>query len=128
MLSKPKRDVKPYLKKKCDSQCFENLLRRDKRCQRCRKTTTLVPSHCYGKKAYPTLRHDLLNLLLLCDECHKWWHAHPIDAWIWFKEKWFGRFTYLQSVKNISFKLNKIHYQNKVDSLNVELNEGDWGE
>ena len=121
--SKPKKEASnSHRISKCDHLLYECLLLRDKECQMCGKTTTLVPSHCYGKKTYPALRHELLNLVLLCDDCHKWWHSNPIEAWEWFEEKYPDRFEHLQWAKNMFTKLNKLHYQERSLVLKEELN------
>ena len=109
--------------KTCDRLVYENLLSRDKQCQRCGRTNTLVPSHCHSKKAYPHLRHDLLNLLLLCDKCHRWWHSRPIQSWEWFVQKWEDRYEYLLVEKNKHVKLNKAHHKQRARELRGEEKE-----
>jgi len=112
-----------YIIKKDDDLCRQILILRDRVCQRCGATEGLVPSHCFGKKAYPNLRHDLLNLLFLCDDCHKeFWHKYPVLAWEWFKKMWPERYEYLMVAKNRIIKLNAIHYQEVAKNLEVELN------
>jgi hypothetical protein len=114
-----------YIIGKDDDLCRQILLLRDKKCQgpKCTATESLVPSHCYGKKAYPNLRHDPLNLLLLCDKCHKeFWHKYPAAAWTWFEEEWPERYNYLVVAKNRIIKLNEIHYREVAVDLEAELN------
>lgn len=47
-----------------------------------------------------TLRWDLWNSLVLCMECHHWWHHNISKAKAWFKSKFPERDEYLQSEKN----------------------------
>jgi len=107
-----------------DSICRKILLIRDGRCQKCGATKKLVVSHCFGKKTYPNLRHDLNNLLLLCNDCHiGWWHKYPTQAWTQFRHRWPDRFDYLMQAKNKIIKLNEEHYKNKRDELKAELKQ-----
>ena len=119
-----------YLITKCDKLCYQILLLRDVRCQRCGSSENLVPSHCYGKKAFPTLRHDLQNLLLFCDDCHKWWHKYPEIAGDWLCDKRPTMYKHLSEASRKSFKLNKEHYQDTAKALQAELKrlESDWGD
>lgn len=113
------------LKKTGDKLCFEALLLRDSgQCQRCGSTRleTLVPSHCYGKKAYPQLRHNLDNLLLLCNDCHaNWWHLNPVEAWNWFMTHFPGRWVSLEPLKNKLTKLSQEHYREANTGLKTEI-------
>jgi len=119
---KPTKEPKlDYAIHNCDSLLYQCLLKRDKKCIRCGSYDKLVPSHCYGKKAYPALRHILLNNLLLCDDCHKWWHANIHDSWIWFVNKFHERYEYLVIKKNEYVKLNKAHYQETAKQLLIEI-------
>ena len=119
-----------YIIKTCDRLCYDLLLIRDVKCQRCESMENLVPSHCYGKKAWPTLRHVLDNQLLLCDDCHKWWHRCPLTAWDWFRTRLPERNDKLITLKWVRVKLNKIHYQDTREILHAELKrlESDWGD
>jgi len=119
---KPQKEAgDKYAISKCDSLLYQCLLRRDKVCQKCGSPDKLVPSHCYGKKTWPSLRHDLLNNLLFCDDCHKWWHAHLYDSWIWFVNEYRERYDYISRAKNLYVKLNKQHYRDTALRLEAEL-------
>lgn len=122
-----------YLIKKCDRLSFEIIKIRDgNMCQVCGRRNTLVPSHCYGKKAYPNLRHEIGNILTLCNDCHaNWWHQHYTEAMTWWRDEWPERAHYVDSIKNLNPKLNRIHYQELAQKLKVTLEDlrlqSDWG-
>lgn len=69
-----------------DALCREYVLKRDRVCQRCGTDKRLQWSHVYTR-TYRCIRWNPLNSVALCAGCHLWWHAHPIDAVDWFKEK-----------------------------------------
>jgi len=52
-------------------------------------------SHIYSRASYHT-RWDLLNSLVLCNGCHRWWHSHPTESGFWFAKKFPARYDYLQ--------------------------------
>jgi len=120
---KPQKEAgSDYIIEKDDGLCRLILLVRDVHCQKCGSRVNLVVSHCLGKKAWPSLRHDLQNLLLLCQDCHdNWWHAHLYDAWIWFVNNYRERYDYISRAKNQYIKLNKQHYQDTAIELEAEL-------
>jgi len=103
---------------KCDFACRQILSKEYFVCQKCKECKPLDVSHCFGKKAYPHLRHDLNNLLLLCNDCHiGWWHKYPKEAWSWFEENFEERYNYLIVAKNKIVKLNKMYYEQKYQEL-----------
>jgi len=122
MIPKPKKEPSSsHARSKCDGLLYQCLLRRDVVCQRCGSSDNLVPSHCYGKGTWPSLRHVLLNNLLFCNDCHVWWHANIHDSWIWFVNTYRERYDYLVIEKNQYVKLNKQHYQDTAIELEAEL-------
>lgn len=54
------------------------------RCRRCGATWNLEWSHIMVRK-YLNTRWDLKNCFTLCDKCHEWWHANPIESAEWAK-------------------------------------------
>ena len=61
------------------------------------RTENLNVSHCFPKGRYTRMRWELDNLLTLTwDEHLEWWHKNPIEAGIWFKEKYPDRYAYLR--------------------------------
>lgn len=71
-------------------------------CVRCGKGHSLQASHVYPKGRYPSLRHNLNNVLTLCNGCHLfWWHRNPLEAADWFREKWPDRAIILSQLKNL---------------------------
>ena len=110
-----------YLKQKCDRLCYQILLLRDVKCQRCGSAINLVTSHCYGKKTWPPMRHELDNLLLLCHFCHsEFWHYSMDSAWVWFDDKWPERSKRLLEISRKKIKLNRVHYKDKAEELQQE--------
>lgn len=54
-------------------------------------------SHVFSKGAHPDLRHDPLNVKILCYHCHiQKWHKDPDIAIRWFKGKFPDRYKYLR--------------------------------
>lgn len=76
-------------------------LRDDYTCQRCGGKPQ--PQGCHWAHIYSRTSHkmrwDLLNSLVLCNGCHRHWHANPIDAENWFKDKFPVRYDYLQDLR-----------------------------
>ena len=59
-------------------------------------------SHIKSKGAYPHLKFDLQNMILLCYNCHIGkWHHEPTEAGVWFKKTFPERYRYLEKVKNV---------------------------
>ncbi len=73
-------------------------LRDERTCQRCKNKPS--PQGCHWAHIYSRtshkLRWDLLNSLVLCNGCHRWWHANPLDSEWWFRMKFLARYDYLQ--------------------------------
>ena len=90
------------IKKKKDDILREKILVRDNRtCQWCGKENLIgrncQMSHVYSKGAHPELRHDPLNVKILCYHCHfQKWHKDPDIAIDWFKSKFPERYKYLR--------------------------------
>jgi hypothetical protein len=69
------------------------LIRDGFKCQRCGagvrpgRGKGLEVAHLMPKGAHPALRHELLNVTLLCHRCHfEFWHKSPILAFNWLVE------------------------------------------
>ena len=77
-----KRTRKPKkrsLRTKADTLFSKYIRGRDKKCQRCGKTTQLQAAHIYSRSILST-RYDYDNALTLCAGCHLYWaHKNPID-------------------------------------------------
>ena len=88
--------------KKLDDITRKIIKLRDKdTCQRCMKRASGQGchwAHIYGRRSY-LLRWDLLNSLVLCAGCHRWWHENPLESDEWFKEKFPARYEWLQFQK-----------------------------
>jgi len=74
------------LRARLDRLAREATFRRDKVCQRCGGEKPLQWCHVHTR-AIISLRHDLDNCLVLCAGDHLWWHQHPLEAIIWFCDK-----------------------------------------
>lgn len=84
------------------------------RCAKCGKPVEGInsqKSHVKSKGAYPHLKFDLQNMVLLCRGHHLyWWHKEPTEAGEWFKKEFPDRFRYLEKAK-------KIHTHHSVEDL-----------
>ncbi|KKL03963.1 hypothetical protein LCGC14_2620860, partial [marine sediment metagenome] len=56
--------------------------------------------HIYSRTSQK-MRWDLLNSFVLCNGCHRFWHANPIDAENWLKNKFPARYSYLQNIRRM---------------------------
>ena len=57
-------------------------------CEKCGRTTSLNSHHVFGKRAHPSVRHDLENGVCLCAGCHLWWaHKEGIEFTYWITER-----------------------------------------
>lgn len=111
MRKKKRINKRKVLTKKLDDVCRERVRIRDKDiCQKCGMVALKQnshPSHVYTKKSYPNMRHELLNIKLLCLNCHtNWWHKEVLEAYEWFKEKFPERYKYLQIRKQFTEPLS----------------------
>ena len=72
-------------------------------------------SHIYPKGTYRGLRYDPMNIVPHCGYHHMFfWHANPLEAHKWFREKFPDRYTYLQEASKVFIKVNEGFFQ-KVD-------------
>src|SRR3990172_8849531 len=94
----PKRKWTAHPKPKTETEELDALLRqivliRDEfKCQKCGvgvrtgRGRGLEVAHLLPKGQYPALRHELLNVKLMCWNCHfNWWHKNPLEAWDWLR-------------------------------------------
>lgn len=108
-----RRKNKSYKKsiiKELDGLCRKIVYIRDGgKCKRCHKTVSgknAHTSHVIPKSKSSLLRHDLINLDLMCLYCHiNWWHKNPIEAAKWFHATFHKRWEYLQLRKNEMVKI-----------------------
>jgi len=77
---KPRRKKsKRSLRTKADTLFSKYIRGRDKKCQRCEKTTQLQAAHVISR-ACLTTRYDYDNCLTLCADCHlNWAHRNPLE-------------------------------------------------
>ena len=96
-----KRSKRKRLTNRLDDLCRQIVrLRDDNRCQWCNKQVEgqdSHPSHVLPKgRGASWRRFDLLNIKLLCFNCHRQkWHASPVMASAWFIDKFPVRAKYL---------------------------------
>lgn len=45
-------------------------------------------------------RFDLMNIILLCFKCHRFWHDNPTESGKWFQEKYPAENIYLEKYRN----------------------------
>lgn len=74
-------------------------------CQKCQERvygSNRHRSHVIPVSAGNKLAFDELNMKILCYHCHmNWWHKNPLEAQVWFKEKFPQRFEYLMENRGI---------------------------
>ena len=76
-------------------------LRDNRTCQYCGKEN-LEGANCHVSHVIPRsqsllLQYDLINLKVLDFRHHlQWWHLNPVEAGIWFKDKFPERWAYLE--------------------------------
>ena len=94
-----KRTKRQILKEKLWELTKSAIRRRDDYiCQHCGKPVQgrdAQTSHVISRTQSLRLFFDLVNLKLLCQSCHNWWHANPTLSGIWFDEKFPKRKEYL---------------------------------
>jgi len=54
-------------------------------------------AHIFGTQSYPNIAEDPRNLICLCENCHKWFHAHT-GEWPKFVD-WLRGEGYYESLK-----------------------------
>jgi hypothetical protein len=95
---------------KLDNITRQIIKKRDKNiCQRCGKFADGQGchwAHIYGRRSF-ILRWDLLNSLVLCAGCHRWWHENPLESENWFRDKFIARHQYLQNLRQKTTKTIK---------------------
>jgi len=102
---KPKSDRKKLIKQLDELTKQVVRLRDEWVCQKCEKY--IVHDTSTGKMFAHTahivsrsrhfLRWDILNLVLLDMNCHRWGHRHPLEFAEWFKKRFPARWLYLDT-------------------------------
>ena len=74
---------------------------RDERCQcpECESGYNLQCAHVAIIRRYYMARWDLINLLLLCEKCHRKFDTNTAWGMGWYSEKFPARFKYLTDLK-----------------------------
>lgn len=76
-------------------------IRDERTCQRCHSKPS--PQGCHWAHIYSRTSHkmrwDLLNSLVFCNGCHRFWHANPLDGERWFLDTFPARYEYLQMIR-----------------------------
>ena len=101
-------------------------LRDERTCQKC--SGKPQPQGCHWAHIYSRTSHkmrwDLLNSLVLCNGCHRFWHANPIDAENWFRDKFPARYDYLQELRRQSTKhIPQAVLEDWLDTLKQKLKD-----
>lgn len=111
--------------KELDDLCREVVFLRDgNRCRRCGREGRLDWAHVYSRR-YQSLRHDPMNSLVLCRDCHmNFWHHRPAEAVLWLKSN-VGEAAYASLVARaakptkVDPRLVKIHLQQEKARLST---------
>lgn len=111
-----------------DKLCLKILRIRDKdTCQWCGKKCygrNSHQSHVFAKSTHDHLRHDLLNIKILCYHCHKWiWHIDPVVGQEWFSGKFPARYDYLQGKRHDPSKDSITDLEKRRDALKEKLKD-----
>lgn len=104
-MKRKSKSAKAKLTKKLDDVIREIIrVRSNDTCQRCGMKvygSNSQPSHVLAKgNGANWRRFDLLNIKLLCNACHRWWHLNPLQAKEWFKKKFSAQYMYLWPNRN----------------------------
>lgn len=109
------------LKKKADTLFSEYIRKRDKRCLRCGKTTSLQCAHIIGRRNH-RLRYDPQNAITLCYACHiHWAHKEPLEFVEWLELRGGKRVKYLNEHKNEIEKRKNEDYVELVNALKAMI-------
>lgn len=73
---------------------------KNQRCHICGVRQAAAVHHIIGR-ANKMLRYDLVNLLPVCNDCHRDIHDRGLDVFAYLH---LGRWQYLQEIKNQSYK------------------------
>jgi hypothetical protein len=122
---KKKKVIKIGTLKKAIQTEFNHWMASGKPCAKCGNTYGMTQcSHVHSIGAYPNLRYDPMNVLPLDARCHKfWWHDEPGDAWEWFKQKYPGRYAYLEKakLKYVGWDIDKLlEVREKIKSKDIK--------
>jgi hypothetical protein len=75
-------------------------------------------SHVLPEGAYPLMSAEPYNIITLSYRQHiNWWHKNPIEAAIWFEEKWPGRYKELRAM-NEEKKTHLVNWQQRWEDIN----------
>jgi|SRR3990167_2929027 len=88
-------------------QVYSDVRERDNnRCQVCDKRGDEV-HHIFTRAAYPNLKYDKNNLILLCKKHHNYAGAYQNQFKKWFADEYPERWEYLLKIKNkVKYKRN----------------------
>ena len=109
MARKSRRQI---LKRNLDRTTAQIIKLRDENtCQRCGHKVFGQGchwAHIYGRRSL-RLRWDLLNSLVLCAGCHRWWHENPVESHEWFADYFPARYSYLLKVRQQKPRIIRIN-------------------
>ncbi len=101
----------------------QRILHRDAgKCQKCRAYVGAEGHihHVFGKGAYPYLRWEPANLLLLCHWCHGNWHSYPeFNRGEW-KYRWAPRWDMLKCLQEAGTPIGLVDMQEMADKMEGE--------
>lgn len=114
-----KRDDRKKLYKKLDKVFSQYIRKRDGRCLKCKRETTLQCAHIAGRRNLAG-RWNENNAITLCYFCHlRWSHQEPLEFTEWLKEtypKYYegGLEVRRTTVKNLDLEALVTYYQLKI--------------
>lgn len=102
----PTRKVEKKLSIKIVQKEFNHLIAYQNPCVKCAQLFPIMQcSHIHSIGSCPNLRFDPMNALPMCGRHHMfWWHLEPAESWDWFKERFPGRYAYLEKARNKPIK------------------------
>lgn len=98
-----KRNRRTTLKNKLMLLAKDFVKRRDNyTCQRCSRQ--VYRGNCHASHVIPIsadgrLSFEPWNMKVLCYRCHAWWHEHPCESGMWFREEFADRWGLLEQEK-----------------------------
>ena len=99
-------------------------------CEHCKKKITsggdAHTSHIIPKGGNPSIRFELLNVLLLCYRCHwHWWHKEILDAGKWYEENYPDSYKALMKMKvdRVGSKFTRLDYEMMEEYLKSKIED-----
>ena len=129
MLKRRQKTDKAKLIEQCEALFRQIVRARDNdTCQKCGKV--VAGANCHVSHVIPRSRDkrlsiDPLNGKVMCYHDHlNWWHKHPCESGVWFRETFPDRWAYLEVAHKHNRQLGTISivwYRERLEQLKAEI-------